>query len=199
MQDSSGAFRARLPGVTVFGLNAATHFRRFTFPEKRQLYWLREQLTQTAERSVVLCHAPLRLHQLMSLDEVRNAPPDLGSDTLLQEIVDEAGSVCFVSGHTHISFNDLKGCVELDRARQNIYLNDASVTLSMLRRPECLTDRAWVDGVVTLLTVFEDTVEIAAWGVSAGKRMARGYYRLPWHRSCKRMKPSEMSAFLTNH
>lgn len=174
--DDSGAWRAEMRGVTVLGLNAVTHFRRFAFPEGLQLAWLTQQLQEPDTRRILLCHAPLRLHHPNRDDK----QPYLSRDAQLQQLVDDAGRTLFISGHTHISFSDPVGCVDVDVPRRNVYLNDASVPPTSLRHAEPLVDRRWVDGAVTLLRVYADGAEIDARMVSSGKRISRGYYRIPW-------------------
>lgn len=176
MADDSGAWRAETGGVTVLGLNAVTHFRRFAFPQGRQLTWLAQQLQEPDARRILLCHAPLCLHHPNRADK----QPYLSRDAQLQQLVDDAGRTLFIAGHTHISFSDPVGCVEVDALRRNVYLNTASVPPTTLRHAEPLVDRRWVDGAVTLLRVHADRAEIDARMVSSGKRIARGYYRIPW-------------------
>lgn len=67
LQDESGAYSVRLGPVEIIGLNAAGHWRKFLFPEGRQLRFLEERLQkEEAERGrdwrMILCHAPLLAH-----------------------------------------------------------------------------------------------------------------------------------------
>ena len=121
----AGGYRAVFRDTEIFGLNAVSHWRRFTFSEGKQLDWLKRQLGKDARRRIVLCHAPLIRH-----NPLRNASdaPYLARDAQLQQIVDDAGKVLFLSGHTHVSLNEGRGCVEYDDVHSNLYLNDSSVT-----------------------------------------------------------------------
>ena len=61
-QDNSGAYVAILGDTEIIGLNAATHWRRFKFPDNAQLEWLMLHLLESkAKRHIILCHAPLRV------------------------------------------------------------------------------------------------------------------------------------------
>lgn len=98
----------------LLGLNAATHWRRFTFPRGEQLDWLEAQL-RNGGRSAVLCHAPLLGH-----NPVRGPgdAPCLRRDVRLQGILDAARDVISLSGRTRIFLNEPAGCVEADEARE---------------------------------------------------------------------------------
>ena len=173
--DESGAWRARLGDVEVFGLNAAAHWRRFVFPGGAQLDWLEAALADAAAaRRIVLCHAPLLAH---NPQRRAGEAAYLSRDARLQEILDARGGVVFLSGHTHISPQSMDACATFDAARGNVYYNDGSVVATDLHTLEPLASRDWKDGCVTRLTVAADGVELAAVGVSSGKRLARGYYR----------------------
>lgn len=177
--DECGAYRADIAGLSIFGLNAISHFRRFTFPEGRQLDWLQDQLnTRTDGRSIILCHAPLHAHHPNATD--KGAPPYLSMDKRLQQLVDQSGRICFIAGHTHVSLSDLTGCAEHDPRRSNIYFNDGSVTLTTLRAPEPMGDPRWTDGVVTRLEIYPQALHICPVSAVSGCRIARGYYRFPW-------------------
>lgn len=177
--DASGAYRADVAGLSIFGLNAISHFRRFTFPEGRQLDWLGDQLrARETGRSIVLCHAPLHAHHPNATD--KSAPPYLSMDKRLQQIINESGRICFIAGHTHVSLSDLTGCAEHDPARSNIYYNDGSVTLTTLRTPEAMGDPDWTDGVVTRLEIYPQALHICPVSSPSGRRIARGHYRFPW-------------------
>lgn len=172
--DESGAYRAVFRDTEIFGLNAVSHWRRFTFPEGKQLDWLKKQLSKDARRRIVLCHAPLIRH-----NPLRNASdaPYLARDAQLQQIVDDAGKVLFLSGHTHVSLNEGRGCVEYDDVHGNLYLNDSSITPTLPCRQEPLADREWVDGAICYLSLNASGAEIRARCLSSGKWIARGYYR----------------------
>jgi predicted phosphodiesterase len=170
-----GAYSAAFKGIDIVGLNAVSHWRRFVFPHGDQVRWLGSHLDSHPDaKHIVLCHAPLAAH-----NPGRNPDdaPYLSRDQAIQQIIDASHSVILVSGHTHISLNDAKGCVEYDSGRKNLYINDSSVAPTALRTPEFLTDHEWVDGAVLRLCIGEETVEISSQSLSSGKKIARGYYR----------------------
>ena len=174
-QHESGAYSASLKGIDIVGLNAVSHWRRFVFPHGDQILWLSAHLNARPEAAhIVLCHAPPLKH-----NPGRNEghAPYLSRDSLLQQIIDASRSVIFLSGHTHISLNDAKGCVEYDGTRDNLYINDSSVAPTALRTPELLADQEWVDGAVLRLGIGEESVEILSQSLSSGKKIARGYYQ----------------------
>ena len=171
-----GAYAAAVKGVRIYGLNSASHWRRFVFPEGAQLNWLEERLREGGGARVVLCHAPL-----LDYNPVRDRgreQPYLSRNDRLQEIVDAAGGVIFVSGHTHIALSEASGCVAADRARGNVYINDSSVAPAMLRTAEAPAGREWVDGAVLYLTIDGARAELAARCVTSESWISRGYYRL---------------------
>ncbi|MBQ2955441.1 MAG: metallophosphoesterase family protein [Clostridia bacterium] len=175
--DASGAYHARLNGCSFFGLNAVSHFRRFVFPDGKQLDFLRERLRAcTDARRFILCHAPLQHHNPNAAD--RLAAPYLSRDGRIQSMIDEAGSVMFISGHTHVSLNDAAGCIEHDAARGNIYLNDSSVTRTALSGENAPSE--WTDGAVVTISLYERHTEITARSVSSGRIISRGLCRFAW-------------------
>jgi len=103
--------------------------------------------------------------------------PYLSRDPSLQQVLDAHRSVIFLSGRTHISMNDVMGCVAYDGARGSLYVNDSSVAPTALRTPGLLADREWVDGAVLRLGIGEKSAEIVSQSLSSGKKIARGYYR----------------------
>lgn len=172
--DECGAYSAVFRGIGIFGLNAVSHWRRFTFPAGMQLDWLRAQLDRHADGRIVLCHAPLVRH---NPQRGAGASAYLNRDAQLQRIIDDAGRVIFLSGHTHVSLNEGVGCAEYDAGRGNLYLNDASITPTLPCRDEPLPDREWTDGAVCRLALNASGVEIRARCLSSGKWIARGYYQ----------------------
>lgn len=170
-----GAYSASLKGVDIIGLNAVSHWRRFVFPGGAQIKWLESHLNSVPNtRHIVLCHAPLIDHcPGKNQDDV----PYLSRDCSLQQIVNSNRSVIFLSGHTHLSLNDAKGCIIFDATQDNLYINDSSVAPTMLKTFEILADREWVDGAVIRLSIGEASVELLSYSVSSGKKIARGYYR----------------------
>lgn len=174
MADESGAYSATFRGIEIHGLNAVSHWRRFTFPEGKQLDWLKAQLSTSTDRRIVLCHAPLIKH---NPQRNKGEAAYLSRDAQLQQIIDGAGNVIFLSGHTHISLNEMDGCIENDAERGNLYLNDSSITPTMPSKQEILADREWADGAVCYLLLNKSGIEIKARCLSSGKWIARGYYR----------------------
>ena len=172
--DESGAYRAVFRNTEILGLNAVSHWRRFTFPEGKQLDWLNRQLSKNVRRRIVLCHAPFIKHNPLRSE---CDAPYLARDAQLQQIVDDAGKVLFLSGHTHTSLNEGKGCVEYDIVHGNLYLNDSSITPTLPCRQEPLADREWTDGAICYLSLNASGVEIRGRCLSSGRWIARGYYR----------------------
>lgn len=168
-----GAWSARVGGVSIAGLNAVSHWRRFVFPDGEQTDWL-EAFLKDKDRSIVLCHAPLLRHN--PVRRVGEAPY-LSRDGRIGQIVDGARNVIFISGHTHISINELPGCVDSDAQNGNIYINDSSVTATALRTPESPADWKWLDGAVLELAISARSAQLCARGVSHGERYPRGMYR----------------------
>ena len=128
-QDESGAYSVRLGPAEIIGLNAAGHWRKFLFPEGRQLRFLEECLQkEEAERGrgwrVILCHAPLLAH---NPQRKPGGTPYLNRDRELQRIADGQERVIFISGHTHFSPNVPEGCVEYEPEARRLYLNAGSV------------------------------------------------------------------------
>lgn len=129
--DDSGAWAVRMGNVEVIGLNCVWHWRRFKFQDGAQLDWLQNHLdTSDTAWHIVLCHAPLLAHNPKRSD----TKPYLSRDEKLQSIIDAHRNIIFLSGHTHVSMENMFGCVEHDAARNNIYINDGSV------RPTTLLD-----------------------------------------------------------
>lgn len=172
--DESGAYSATFRGMEILGLNAVSHWRRFKFLESKQLDWLKAQLNKSTERRIVLCHAPLIKHNPQRCE---GESAYLSRDSQLQKIIDDAGNVIFLSGHTHISLNETGGCVEHDAERGNLYLNDSSITPTTPCKQEILADREWADGAVCYLSLNSSKIEIKARCLSNGKWISRGYYQ----------------------
>ena len=175
--DVSGAYHARLNGCSFFGLNAVSHFRRFVFSGGSQLDFLQERLRAcTDARRFILCHAPLQHHNPNAAD--RLAAPYLSRDSRLQSMIDEAGSIMFISGHTHVSLNDNAGCIGHDAVCGNIYLNDSSVTRTALSDENAPAE--WTDGAVVTISLYENHAQLSARSVSSGRMISRGFYRFAW-------------------
>ncbi|MBR5288347.1 MAG: metallophosphoesterase [Clostridia bacterium] len=173
-EDDSGAFAARIKGVPIFGLNAVSHFRRFIFHDGRQLDWLERQLSAAGDGTkIVMCHAPLRAHRPAKESEA----PYLSRDARLQAIINGAKNVVFHSGHTHVTLNEMNGCVEHDHERGHVYLNDGSICVTTFRVHEAIEEEDWLAGAVAELSIAGDEIEIAGRTIYGRKRFGRAYYR----------------------
>lgn len=169
----NSAYSARIGDVEILGLNAVTHWRKFMFPGGSQLDWLEERLkTSAAVRKLVLCHAPLLAH---NPQRTEGSMPYLSRDRRLQEIMDGASHAVFVSGHTHISVNEIRGCV--DTIGSNVFINDSSVVATTMHTQEAPGDREWVEGAVLHLTLSDSAMELRAQSMHTKKWISRGYYR----------------------
>lgn len=174
-EDESGAYCATFKGINIIGLNAVSHWRRFVFPHGSQIKWLRTRLVAMPNRRhIILCHAPLIAH--CPARDPADAPY-LSRDTSLQQAVDAGRPVIFLSGHTHVSLNDAKGCVTRDAERDNLYINDSSVVATTLKTEEPLTDHAWVEGAAIQICLNKSSVELMGLSIPGGVKIARGYYR----------------------
>lgn len=169
------AYAADIAGLDVIGLQCVVSGRKFLFPEGKQVDWLEEHLEQHREAAwhVILCHAPLLAHN----PNRNEGTPYLDRNKRLQEIVEEYGKTIFISGHTHISPNVTRGCVEYDSGRNIIYINSGSVVTTSLEREGGIMDPGWADGCVTELRISDTEVEISMRSAADGLRFPRGYYR----------------------
>lgn len=173
--DSCGAYSARIGDIDVIGLNAATYDRQLRFSGTDQLQWLEEHLNATSvNRRLILCHAPLRDHNPQRTGQ--DAQPYFGQDQRLQQIVDAHQNIIFLSGHTHISFNCLGGCVERDEERNNLYINCGSIRPTTLKLEEPVQPGCFADGNIVLLDIANRRVDITAVSIRDGKKISRGYY-----------------------
>ena len=173
--DPSGAYAVRMGDTEIIGLNAVSHWRRFVFHDGLQLQWLEAHLAEsTADRHIILCHAPLLSRNPKRRSEA--VKPSLSRDDQLQQIIDRHRNILFLSGHTHVSLNSPVGCVEYDRERRNIFLNDGSIRPTTLLTDEPLVPDEFVSGnAVELLLTPEQTV-ITGICIGDGRRIARGHY-----------------------
>ena len=173
-QDISGAFVATMGDTEIIGLNAATHWRRFKFPENAQLEWLMFHLLESkARRHIILCHAPLRLHHPYPPE---NGECYLSRDSVLQRIIDvERTEVIFLSGHTHYSMNCREGCVEMAE-RNHLYINAGSIRPTALKPDEPLQPECWTEGNVVELVIGEARTIVTGISMKSGQRVSRGYY-----------------------
>lgn len=195
-QDGSGAYSVRLGSAEIIGLNAVSHWRRFTFPEGRQLRFLEDRLEKTRDSAawrLVLCHAPLLSH---NPQRSPGDTPYLNRDRELQRILNGQERVIFISGHTHFSPNVPEGCVEYEAGARRLYLNDGSVRPTVMgqgktpgqagkQKPDFvgeLIPGEWTSGVYWELHLEENgagAIELCARSVYSGRRYPRGYYRFP--------------------
>lgn len=174
-RDTSGGWRAVFGDTEILGLNAASHWRRFTFPEGAQLEWLFWQLQEsTAKRHIVLCHAPLLHHRPYQGPE---DPAYLSRDPVLQRIVDvQKPNIIFLSGHTHVSMNCREGCAEKD-ARNNFYINCGSIRPTTLKKDEFLQPECWTEGNVVELIMGTRMLTVTGIGMKSAQKISRGHYR----------------------
>lgn len=176
--DESGAYAVNLHGIDVIGLNVASHYRRLAFKKDGQLMWLARHLDMVqAAQYIILCHAPLSAHNPKR--QGTGKPPYFSRDSHLQEILDAHRNIIFLSGHTHLSFNSRKGCVEQDPERNNLYVNCGSIRPTTLKPDEPLQPKEWADGNLVWLDIAEDQIEITVVSLESGQRISRGYYRYP--------------------
>lgn len=170
--DDSGAYAATVDGVEIFGLQCVTDYRRFVFPEGAQLKWLARRLEENSGWHIVLCHAPLLTHN----PQRSEYPAYLSRDEQLQKIIDTHEKIIFISGHTHISPNGKRSCVEYVPETQTLYINTGSVVPTQLSG-EPLMPSEWKDGVVMELLVYADALEVRTKSVTTGIFYPRGFYR----------------------
>lgn len=172
------AYATDVAGLDIIGLQCVVSGRRFLFPEGNQTDWLEGRLEQHREAAwhIILCHAPLLAHN----PNRNEGTPYLDRNKRLQEIVEKYGNIIFISGHTHVSPNVTRGCVEYDTGRNIIYINSGSVVTTSLERECGLMDPGWADGCVTELRISDTEVEISMRSVEDGLRFPRGYYRRIW-------------------
>lgn len=175
--DESGAYAVKLDGIDIVGLNVASHWRKMAFQKSGQLSWLERHVETTpASWHVVLCHAPLMDHNPQRLKA--NMPPYLNRDGYLKQIMEANRSMILLSGHTHISFNNPHGCVDVDPLRSNLYINCGSIRPTTLKPDEALQPKEWTDGNIVRLELSEKQAEIVAISIGSGQLISRGYYRL---------------------
>ena len=112
-QNLSGAYVVRLGETELIGLSEMTHWRKFISNGGAQISWLENYLAESgAGWHAIMCHAPLRLHNSQRTEQ--SDSPYLRMDKMLQEVLDRYGNVIFLTGHTHLSPNISRGCVEYD-------------------------------------------------------------------------------------
>ena len=171
------AYSVKLEDINITGLQCVTSGRKFSFPEGRQILWLKEQLNSQKEssRQIILCHAPLLDH-----NPSRNTGnPYLGKNKMLQEVIDSFGRIIFLSGHTHISPNHQAGNLEIDNTHNNIYLNCASLVDTDIKiNKNIIMPPDWNDGCITEIYISANEIEICTSSIKTGIKFPLGYYRL---------------------
>jgi len=168
------AYSVKIGDIDIVALACVTTGRKFVFPDERQIDWLEKHLLETvASWHIVLCHAPLIMHNPNRND----GPAYFNKNKRIQQIVDRTGRVIFLNGHTHVSPNVLGGNGEYDRERRNIYLDCASVVETDASKETGMMARDWKDGCATELIVSGDMVEIRMRSIASGIMFPRGYYR----------------------
>ena len=174
-RSESGAYSVQLKDIEVIGLNCVTDYRKFRFPDG-QIEWLENHLNMNTRLKchIILCHAPLIGHNPQRKPDRQ---PYLNKDIKLQNILNRHENIVFVSGHTHFSPNDYNGCVDFDRERNILYINDGSVCPTTSKWQETLVPSEWCSGIVSILSVSDGGVEIASISLRTGKKISRGYYR----------------------
>lgn len=168
--DDSGAYAVRVGEVEIVGLNCASHWRRFKFPDGAQLKWLESHLdTSDGAWRVILCHAPLLAHNPKRGD----TKPYLSRDDQLQKLVDAHDHIIFISGHTHVSMESPIPCVELDQARSNLYINDGSIRPTTLLTADGRPETKPAEGNVVELRIDGNRVTVAALSAKTGDKIFR--------------------------
>lgn len=172
--DISGAYAVTLGDTAIIGLNAATHWRRFKFPENAQLEFMARYLAEsTAKRHLILCHAPLAKHRPY---KEKGEAHYLSRDKRIQQILDESGKrFLFLSGHTHVSMSCRWGCVDRDD-QGNLYINAGSIRPTALKPDEPLQPECWTEGNVVELLIGESQTTVTGISMKTGQRIARGHY-----------------------
>ena len=172
--EESLAYSVQIGNIDLIGLQSVISGRKFSFPEGKQISWLENHLkiNNNASWHLILCHAPLLAHN----PNRNTGNPYLNKNKLIQEIVDNNGKIIFISGHTHVSPNMLKGNVEFDRIHKNIYLDCGSVVPTDTSGEENIMSPDWNDGCVTELAIAENEVEICISSLRTGIKFPRGYY-----------------------
>jgi len=174
--DNSGAWAVQMGKVDIIGLNCVSHWRRFKFQDGAQLRWLAQYLPgSNAQWHIVLCHAPLLAHNPKRSD----TKPYLSRDTHLQSIIDGKDHIIFISGHTHVSMKSSGGCVELDAARSNLYINDGSIRPTTLLRNDGKPEIHPDDGNIVEILMDDEQIAVNAYSTTTGERFSSAQYRFP--------------------
>ena len=169
------AWAARRGSLDMIGLQCVIGGRKFLFPEGSQVDWLEKHLEDNADADwhLIQCHAPLLKHN----PNRNTGNPYLDKNKRLQEILDHCGNVIFLSGHTHVSPNVIRGGGEQDEKTGNIYLDCGSVVATDTGGEEGLMAPDWKDGCITEMTVYPNGIDITIRSIESGMNYPRGYYR----------------------
>lgn len=170
----SFAWSTRYGGLDMIGLQCVIRDRKFLFPEGLQLDWLEKHLEDNADADwhLIQCHAPLLKHN----PNRNTGNPYLDKNRCLQEILDRFGNVIFLSGHTHVSPNVIRGGGEQDEKTGNIYLDCGSVVATDTGGEEGLMAPDWKDGCITEISIYRDGVEAVMRSIETGTKFPRGCY-----------------------
>lgn len=147
--------------MDLIGLNPLYHQKQFFFSNKgEQLSFLKEQLsTKFSRYHIVMCHPPLIAH---NPQRTADMPSYIAGeqDKRLQKIIDDAGNVIFISGHTHLA-----PTVEFDAIHNNLYINNGSIC------PTLDKDKGdkLQQGNITLLEIDESGISIIVKGIHTEK------------------------------
>ena len=167
--DPSGAWAVRVGAVEILGLNCVSHWRRFVFRNGDQLRWLSAHLEKSDARwHILLCHAPLLSHNPKRSDK----KPYLSRDDQLEAIINDHRNIIFISGHTHISMEGPISCVEHDRERNNIFINDGSIRPTTVLTPEGKPVGDPAEGNIVELLLMPGKVTITARSMGDGEIIA---------------------------
>lgn len=169
------AWAARRGSLDMIGLQCVISGRKFLFPEGSQVDWLEKHLEDNADADwhLIQCHAPLLKHN----PNRNTGNPYLDKNKRLQEILDHCGNVIFLSGHTHVSPNVIRGGGEQDEKTGNIYLDCGSVVATDTGGEEGLMAPDWKDGCITEMSVYPNGIDITIRSIESGMNYPRGYYR----------------------
>lgn len=86
--------------------------------------------------------------------------PYLSRDDQLQRIIDAHRNIIFISGHTHVSMNSDVSCVERDKLRSNIYINDGSIRPTTVMRADGKVEQAPDTGNIVCIDIDKQQVRI---------------------------------------
>ena len=164
--DDSSAWAVRIGEVEVIGLNCVSHWRRFKFPDGTQLKWLEQHLDiSDAKWHIIMCHAPLLAHNPKRSD----TKPYLSRDEKLQHIINAHNNIVFISGHTHVSMSTPGGCVEHDKGRNHIYINDGSIRPTTMLQADGKPEIEPADGNIVELLLEGEQITITAISMNTGE------------------------------